>query len=200
MGSGDVFPVTPDYAITEQYREGVLRSRSLGGTDFQRAVAPAQRQFRCVFNGRGTTDKNSLLNWYREFEASYFVLEIPTYNVSTLTYVTRHFPVIFGGPPRFEWIAHEQYNMECELIEAVGCALTSGDYPDPTAGQPTATVAGVVTGSDKVFIYSGYGFTYTGAGTLALDGTTVTSPKYDVPLGLHRLYVTGGSGTLEVLI
>jgi hypothetical protein len=200
MGSSDTFPLTPDYVFAEQYREGTSRSRSHGGQDFQRQTAPDQRLFHCLFQDRGTTDKNSLWTSYQETKHDYTVLEIPLYVVSSLTYVTRHFPVIWANPPKSEWTAHEHYNMECDLIEAVGCALSGGDYPDPTAGHPTATIAGTVVGSDKVFVYSGYGFVYTGAGTLVLDGVAVASPKYDVPLGLHRLYVTGGAGTLEVLI
>ncbi len=203
MGSSDSLPLTPDYIFTEQYQEGVQRSRSMAGHSFQRVVKPPQRLFHCLFNGRGTADKNSLWNFYREMEATYFVLEVPTYHVSGVTYVTRHFPVEWAGPPKSEWSAHENYSMECDLIEAINCPLQTADYPDPDDGHPTATIAGTVSGADKYFVYAGYGFTYTGTGTLTLDGVTVlVTEKLDVPLGLHYLLVTGygGAATLEVVI
>jgi hypothetical protein len=200
MGSSDTFPLDPDYAVTEQYDDGMLRSDSIGGNRFARLVRPPRRQFHLVFNQRSAADKDSLLQFYREMEATYFVLEHPCYLLDEGVPLERVFPAHFAGPPKFSHAGSDCYDMECDLLEAVGCQLESGDYPDPTDGHPTATIAGVVSGADQIFVYGGYGFTYTGTGTLALDGVAATSPKYDVPLGLHRLYVTGGSGALEAVI
>jgi hypothetical protein len=200
MGSTDYFPLTPDYPISEAIDDGVIRSRSIGRTEFTRQAAPSQRIFHLKFSGASNADKLSLIGWYREFEADWFAFTFPDYCVAGATYHNRVFPVRFIGPPTCEWIANDQWNLSCDLIEAPGCALQSADYPDPADGNPTATISGTVTGADKIFIYSGYGFTYTGAGTITLDGTVVTSPKFDVVLALHRLYITGGSGTLEVVI
>ena len=201
MGATDNFPIDPDYPIQETIDDGVLRSRSIGRKEFARKVAPSQRVFRLQFSARSNADKLALMGWYREFETTWFTFTFPDYAVTGGgVYSDRVFPVKFSGPPQCEWIGNDQWNMSCDLIEAVGCALSSGDYPDPADGNPTATIPGTVISSDKVFVYSGYGFAYTGSGSLALDGASVTSPKLDVTLGLHRLYVTGGSGTLEVVL
>lgn len=200
MASTDTFPLDPDYVVTEQYDDGMLRTASLGGKAFNRLVRAPRRQFRLEFRGRPTSDKESLLSFYRELEASYFSFDHPAYVLDGGAPVERTFPAFFAAPPRFDHVANDCYDMTADLIEAIGCTLESGDYPDPTDGNPTATIVGTVSGSDMIFVYGGYGLTYTGTGTLALDGASITSPKLDVPLGLHRLYVTGGSGTLEVVI
>ncbi len=200
MGATDVFPLTPDYAITEQFDDGMLRSASMGGKAFLRLVRPPRRSFHLVFKGRPTTDKETLLQWYREFEATYFRFDHSSYLFKTNAYVSRSFPVHFAGPPKFDFVANECNDMECDLIEAVGCDLATSYWPTVAAGHPTATIPGVTSGADQIFVYGGYGFYYTGTGTLTLDGTAATSPKTDVALGLHRLYVTAGTGTLEVII
>ena len=202
MGSADKLPIDPDYPISESYDDGMLRSRSLGGTPFLRRVAPARRSFHLIFSSRPTSDKQSLMSFYRETENTYFVLEIPVYIVSEGAYVTRCFPVHWVSAPKCDLSGYEQWFIESDVIEAPGCALATNDYPDPDDGHPTATIIGTVSGADKIFIYSGYGFTYTGTGTLALDGVSVTSPKLNVPLGLHRLVVVGygGAATLEAVI
>lgn len=200
MGSTDYFPVDPDYPIVEAIDDGVLRSLSMGKKEFTRKYAPSRRIFRLTFTGRDDADKLSIMAWYREFENDYFAFTFPDYAVTGGgVYSDRIFPVTFTGPPTCEWIGNDQWNLSCELIEAPACALQTADYPDPADGNPTVTITGTVSGSDKIFVYSGYGLTYTGAGTLTLDGVVITSPKLNVPLGLHRLYVTGGSGTLEVV-
>jgi hypothetical protein len=202
MGNTDYFPLDPDYTLGEGFSDGVLRSQSMGRTDFQRLVAPPLRSFKLYFNGRSSAEKAQLQQFYREMEASWFVFNHPAYMITgePPAYLERAFPVRFAAPPSFELSAYESWGMEADLVEAAGCALAIEDCPDPDDGHPTATIIGTVSGSDMIFIYAGYGFVYTGTGTLALDGVSVTSPLLTVPLGLHRLVVTGGSGTLEAVI
>jgi len=200
MAGTDVFPLSPDFTLAELFDEGVLRSRSMGRKEHMRTVAPPQRLFHLVFNGRSVADRETLLQWYREFEATWFRFDCAAYLYEGSAYLTRSFPATFDGPPRFDFIGNDQYNMSADLREAVGCLLPNANCPDPSAGHPTATITGVVSGSDKIFVYGGYGFVYTGAGTLTLDGAAASSPCLYVALGLHRVYVTGGSGTLEAII
>jgi hypothetical protein len=200
MGSTDDFPLVPDYPIQETEEDGVLRSRSIGRQEFARLAAPPLRQFPLTFSGRSTADKITLLEWYAKFRTDYFTLTLEDYAVSEAgVYADRVFPVHFSGPPRVSWIGNNQWDIECALVEAPGCALATGDYPDPDDGHPLVAVTGTVSGSDKIFVYAGYGYIYTGSGTLTLDGVAAAATKLDVPLGLHRIYVTGGSGTLEVV-
>jgi hypothetical protein len=204
MGSSDEYPNNPDYPIQFSYIEGIQRLQSVGRKDYQRLYAPPQRVFQLVFSGRSTADKNEILQHYREFEGDYFVLVYPDFvsvgTAPSITYVDRSFPVRYRLAPQFEFVSNDNYNISLELLEAVDCVLASEDYPDPDDGHPTVTIPGVTIGSDQYFVYGGYGFVYTGTGTLALDGAAVTAEEIEIPLNLHRVYVTGGSGTLEAVI
>jgi hypothetical protein len=211
MAETDAFPLEPDYAITENWTEGVLRSQSMGRKEFSRLVAPPQRGFHLVFKGRPSSDKETLITWYRKFEASWFRFDYATYLVEAAAYLSRSFPVAFAGPPKIEFASNECYDMECDLVEAVGRALPTSPnkYPTFSDGHPYVAVAnGFASGSDLVLVYGGYGFRTVNGGTyvITLDGTSLGAApitKTDVPLGLHRVIVTGGGAStayLEVLI
>lgn len=209
MPETDVFPLSPDYTIPEQWDEGVLRSRTMGRKDHQRLVAPPQRLFRLFFRERPTTEKETLLTWYRKFEHTWFRFDYATYLVESGSYLSRSFPVIWGAAPRMELISNEAWDMEVELVEAVERALPVANYPTFTAGHPYAAVTEYRdSGSDRYILYGGYGFRTVSAGsaTIELDGVSLgTAPitKTDVPLGLHQVKVVGGAGgsaSLEVLI
>src|SRR3989304_3615139 len=93
MAETDVFPLTPDYAVTEDEQDGVVREGSLGGKRTQRQQAPPQRIFTLDFRARSTDKIEQLRNWKRLFAASFFRLDHPVYINNAGAYRTRSFPV-----------------------------------------------------------------------------------------------------------
>jgi murein DD-endopeptidase MepM/ murein hydrolase activator NlpD len=204
----DLFPLEPDYTIQESWREGVLREYSASRKDFQRIMAPPQRMFRLIFNGRTTAQHEQILDWYSRFQAEWFRFDHLTYLVEGSAYLPRSFPVTFAGPPSSEFVSNECYNMEVELVEQPGRALPTANYPTFAAGHPYIAKVGVTVGADNIVTYAGYGFRTVAAGVLVthLDGVSLGAApvtKTDVPLGLHRVKFVAGAGagaSIEVLI
>lgn len=205
MASDDYFPVEPDFPVAVSWLDGVNRYRSMGGKEYRRITKPPQRIFTLQFIGRPTTDLTSIQEWSRQYETDYFAFT-HKYFVSEVigeappTYIDRTFPVNFNTVPQWQFKQNDTYDILVELIEAIDCDLESADYPNPEDGHPVVDIEGTTSGSDMIFIYAGYGFRYFGTGTITLDGSAATDTEIEVPLNLHRVYITSGTGTLEAII
>jgi len=137
MAETDQFPLDADYVIPDLWTEGVLRTQADSGRQFSRLKRPPQRTWTLEFRSRPTADKDSVLAFYRRLEKSYFRWAHKVYSVLSGSYVIRYFPVEFAGPPQFELVATEYWDLRVSLLEAVGRPLPSDKYPDPTTGHPS---------------------------------------------------------------
>lgn len=198
MANTDELPVDPDYAIIEEIDEGVTRCETIGRKIYARVTAPSRRQFRLVFRGRPTPERISLQQFYHEIQDDFFTFTFRDYAVAESIYADRIFPVRFTGPPSVAFIGNDQYDIECELMEAPGCALKTEDYPDPDDGHYTATITqSWIVGADLILVYGGYGLSVVGADgyEVTLDGVSLGNApvtKLDVPLALHRVAILNG--------
>jgi len=132
----DVFPLTPDYEVEIEDRDGVLRmeSESRARILVQRQVP--QRIFTLPFRGRSTDQVEQLRDWKRRFAASFFRFDHKTWLNNAGTYLTRSFPVEWlddSLPERN--VLNDSYDFNVRLLEGVGRALPGANYPDPTAGH-----------------------------------------------------------------
>lgn len=137
MAAADIFPLDPDYTVSQPWSAGLIEAMALSGRrQARQAVHPARRQFRLLFRQRPTSEKLILEDWYRRFERDFFNFHHKVWAVNELgNYIERYFAVEFAGPPEIALVANEAYDMEVTLIEAVGRALFQ--YPDPVAGHPS---------------------------------------------------------------
>jgi hypothetical protein len=140
MGATDVFPLDPDFEIPEEGEDGVARTPALSAAVGQRIVTPDPRVWNLVFEGRSTDEVEQLRDWWARFKNDHFIFQHKVWVNNAGTYLVRKFPVIFGGRPRARNSGPENYALSVHLIEAVGRAMQSGDYPDPAAGHPTYTI------------------------------------------------------------
>lgn len=138
MAETDVFPLQVDYGLREDWTQYIVRQAAQSGKRFQRLVRPPQRIFSLPFRKRPTDDVEALRDWKRRFEAAFFRFDHKVYINNAGTYLVRSFPV--------EWLSdtlpnelsgNEAYDFEVQLLEAVGRALPTPNYPDPTTGHPS---------------------------------------------------------------
>ena len=184
MPENDVFPVAFDYGSPIRDIGGAVRSQSQSGRTFARINSTRRRVHQLEFRRRSTADKILIETWFRRFEASWFTLHDKVFAHDGTDFVERYFSVEFAGPPGYELVGNEQWNIRVALIDKVGAALKS--YPDPDGGHDSRfleesagfVVAGTWTDSaeplaseDKEktndnsnttdafqWVYSGYGF------------------------------------------
>lgn len=201
MATSDAYPLTPDYVLTRSKESNVLRGRVESGREYLRQKGAPRRVFDVVHQRRSKADWVSLENFRLKLMTDFFSFTDPSNS--------RVFSVYFHTEPVYEEVGNEQVNMKCQLIEAVGVAMVA--YPSFVAGNPSINVLIAaftdLGGSGKQYVYAGYGFRVNGTFTAVyLDEVDVTSSLSSgvltaVPLGLHRLRVTGGPPTsLDYLI
>jgi len=218
MAETDQFPLDPDYTVADVWAEGVIRSAADSGRIFSRVKRPPQRTWALELRSRPTADKDSVLAFYRRLEKSWFRFAHKVYSVLSGSYVIRYFPVEFAGPPQFDLVANEAWDLRVMLIEAVGRALPTGYYPDPTAGHPAVfqeetelsktqgtwtqgshadahagaekTNANTNTTDYAIFTYAGYGFRLWARKNSNLGILQVLLD--DVVLGTVDLYAASG--------
>lgn len=135
MPATDLFPLDPDYTVPVGTDGGVLRQRAASGRVFQRQLRPPQRQFELGFARRSTDEVEQIRDWYDRFQQRYFVFNHKTWLNNAGTYLARKFPVTFAAEPQYELLSNDAWNVQVSFLEAVGEALQSADYPDPTAGH-----------------------------------------------------------------
>lgn len=137
MAETDIFPLEPDYALSQPWSEGIVRAVADSGRQLARLKRAPQRLFRLLLRRRPTSEKLQLEDWYRRFERDFFNWRHAVWQTKPDgTYLDRYFGVEFAGPPEIALIANEAYDMEVSLVEAIGRALYA--YPDPVAGHPSA--------------------------------------------------------------
>lgn len=201
MASSDTFPVTPDYTLTRTREANLLRGRVESGREYFRSKGAPRRMFVVLCNRRAKADWNSLENFRHRLLADFFTFTDPT--------TGRKYSVYFDGEPQYDEVGNEEFNIRCQLVEAVGAAMDT--YPTFAAGDPSVNVltaaAEDLGASGKLWIYPGYGFRVNGTfTTVYLDEVDVTGSLSSgvltaVSLGLHRVRVVGGAPTsLDYLI
>jgi len=137
MSETDLFPLNPDYVLPEQVLSGVLSQSAGDGSIHQRLQKAPQRLWELEFRRRSTDEAEQMRDWYARFQNSFFRWSHSVYIDNAGTYLPRDFPVHFAAPPSSELVQNEGWTMRVQLIEAVGKALPSGSYPDPTTGHPS---------------------------------------------------------------
>ena len=135
MAETDIFPLEADYSVVTRWTDGVLRAVADSGRSFERLKRAPQRLFELDFRARPTAEVTQLLGWWRRFERDFFVFEHKVHSLSSdqTVYLSRFFAVMFAGPPEYDLVANEAYDLRVRLVEAVGRPLNS--YPDPDAGH-----------------------------------------------------------------
>jgi hypothetical protein len=196
MGASDQFPVDCDYGY-EVGREGnVLRGRVESAREYFRQRAAPRRVFALVFSGRPRSDWTSIENFWHKMAVDFFTIHAK----ESGGIGGRKYSVVFNGPPAAQVSGFEEFDIRCEVIEAVGAAMYV--YPDfsgyyPYINIPVASALDL-GGSGKLFTYAGYGYRVNGTfTTIYLDevATAGEVPNLPVPLGLHRVRVVGGAPT-----
>jgi hypothetical protein len=137
MAENDLLPLDPDYAVAEALQPGVLRQQAQSGLTLQRLLHPSQRLFRLGFRGRSTDEAEQIRDWYARFQHDFFRFQHKVYTHNAGSYLARHFPVIFAAEPEYELAHNDTWNIEVELLEAIGQPLPTANYPDPAAGHPS---------------------------------------------------------------
>ena len=175
----DIFPVEPNYPLARRDVGGAVRSESVSGHTFSRIRSTRRRVHQLEFRVRGTTEKMLIETWYRRFEASWFTLHDPVFAVSEGEFVERYFSVEFAGPPDYELVGNEQWDIRVTLIDKVGAALKS--YPDPNGGH------------DSRFLEESAGFVVAGTWTdsaepLASEDNEKTNPNSNTTDAFQWVY------------
>ena len=195
MAASDTFPVDPDYTVTRTKEANVLRGRVESAREFLRQKAAARRVFVLVFQRRPKSEWDTIEQFRLRMLTDFFTFHDKT--------ASRKYSVAFDGEPVYEETGNEEHTIRAQMIEAVGAAMQT--YPsfatEPFVNIPVSQAQDLGV-NGKLFIYAGYGFRVNGSFTsVFLDEASATSPKTDVPLGLHRVRVVGGSPTsLDYLI
>ena len=195
MAVNDAFPVDADYTVTRTKESNVLRGRLESAREFFRQKAAPRRIFALVFNRRAKSDWDAIETFRLRMLTEFFTLHDKTAN--------RKYSVYFDGEPTYEESGNEEHTIRVQLIEAVGAVMLQ--YPafatEPFGNIPVAQALDLGT-NGKQFLYAGYGFRVNGSFTsVFLDEAAASGTKEDVPLGLHRVRVVGGSPTsLDYLI
>jgi len=135
VSENDLFPLDPDFVLTERLDPGVLRQRAASGRELQRFLKAPQRLFELHFRRRSTDEVEQIRDWYARFQADFFNWVHKTYANNSGTYLARRFPVLFAAEPECELVGHESWNIGLQLLEAVGRPVATGAYPDPAAGH-----------------------------------------------------------------
>ncbi len=201
MAYTDAFPLTPDYSLTRTKKANVLAGDLESGAQYYRQKGPPQRIFDLMFTRRSVADWNTLETFRLKMMADCF--KFTDVSATGASGTGRIFTCYFLSEPVYEEGGNEQVNMRAQLIEAVGKALDT--YPDFAHDYPSVnqlrTAAENLGGDGYQWVYAGYGFKVNGAfTTVYLDETDVAasltagtgeSHYIGVPLGLHRLRVTG---------
>ena len=205
MGTSDTFPVDPDYSVTRSKVANVLTTKLDSARTYFRQKAAPQRIFDLGFTRHSAADWASIENFRLKMLTDFFTF----FDKTAQGIPGRKFSCFFNSEPTYEEAGNEQVNIKLQLIEAVGAALDT--YPDFAHNYPSinklVAAAQDLGGSGKQWIYAGYGFRVNGSYTAVLvDESDVTGALaggvyIGVPLGLHRLRVTGGPPTsLDYLI
>lgn len=195
MAASDIFPVDPDYTVTRTKEANILRGRVESAREFFRQKAAPRRVFVLVFNRRAKADWDTIENFRLSMLTDFFTFDDKTAN--------RKYSVYFDAEPVYEEVGNEAHNIRVQLIEAVGAAMNT--YPafatEPFVNLPLSAALDLGA-NGKQWLYGGYGYRVNGSfTTVYLDEVAAGSPKEDVPLGLHRVRVVGGTPTsLDYLI
>jgi hypothetical protein len=192
MSELDNFPLEPDYSIVREHEVGVANLVSEDKSLVHVFTAPARRRFSLQFTKRLKAEFDSILSFRNSHLGDFF-----TYHDTTLG---RKFSVYFDEEPVYRETASCRYTIDVEFLEAVNKALA--EYPSFSYGHPFGTILTAdaidLGGSGKLFFYSGYGLRVQGSYTaIFIDeaATDNSSVQLVVPLGLHRVRITGGPPT-----
>ena len=135
MPENDLFPLDPDFVLSERLDPGVLRQRAASGRELQRFRKAPQRLFELRFRRRSTDEADQVRDWYARFQQDFFRFNHKVYVNNAGTYLARHFPVVFASEPEYELASNDGWNIGVELLEAVGRPLPTANYPSPTDGH-----------------------------------------------------------------
>jgi len=184
MAETDLFPLTPDYDLPIELDRGVIQQTADSGRQIERVKRAPRRIFRLQFRHRRTDDAELLRDWVARFSGKdkFFRFDHPTWVNNAGTYLSRSFPVQFLSAPREAYVGNERYDLEVELLEAVGKILPAGNFPNPATGHPSffleedvgVAVAGTWTlsGADANFHPPG------GAGKVKENANTNTTDQF----------------------
>lgn len=120
MPATDLFPLDPDYTLTNRIDAGVVRKKGEDGSIKQRSKKGEQLIFELVYLARDLADTDLIRDFYASFRADWFKLTIKDYEDNAGAPADRSFAVTFLQEPEYEYAGPFAWNIRVTLIEDLG--------------------------------------------------------------------------------